>query len=339
MRFNGQRKLILKFLSSLLFLFSSYAEDFGVALPGQIQGEDRYYEQKKDEDPDGVINLIMGDRSDGSVYDKEISEEEKKKISDDYMIPGNREFKKDSLSEKEETFAIGNTVPFQHENEETLIEHDNDEIYGDIYNKGESSFSFAYIMDNYDVTDQRGVFQKSFEDASGSKRGGSLHLVWDEFFNRGWVGTFYGFGAGIGYSEGRGLFVSEASSSSDVRFQLYSIPLDLRLGFEIVPSRYFKLSFAGGPSVLGLMQTRSDLDKSENGRYRRQVSPGYFGHAKLQISISAMASDIAFKSYSQSDITNMYLNLEMRVQNYNSFQDDVSISGASIGAGFTFEYF
>lgn len=42
--------------------------------------------------------------------------------------------------------------------------------------------------------------------------------------------------------------------------------------------------------------------------------------------------------FTSSRITNLYLNLEARQQSYESFQDEISISGTSFGIGFTFEY-
>ena len=89
---------------------------------------------------------------------------------------------------------------------------------------------------------------------------------------------------------------------------------------------------------MGLYQSRTDLDRDNDDRYRRQISYGYFGQAKVQISVSAFFSGIAFSTYSESDMAGMYLNLEARTQSYENFQDDISITGSTFGLGFTFEY-
>ncbi|MCF8057965.1 MAG: hypothetical protein K9K67_01605 [Bacteriovoracaceae bacterium] len=323
---NGLKILIL----SVLFSLSLGAEDFGIALPDQLEPGKHLLESFEKDENNEDVDFSMGER-DSFIPSKQ---DEKKS----FAIMDKAEFEKKELSEKEKILATGNEVPYTHENRESLIEFKNKEIYKSIYNKGQSSFSFTYIKDEYDVKDNNNIYQQSFENAPGSKKGGSLHLHFDEYFSRGLFNTFYGYGLGVGYAVGKGIFSNSPVLESNVKFQLFTVPIDLRLGFDFVPSRFFKFSFSGGPSAMGLLQSRNDLDREDNLKHRRQVSYGYFGHGKLQISMSALSSFLASKTFSQSDLTNMYFNIEGRLQNYENFQDNISISGASFGLGFTFEY-
>lgn len=331
MRLSGLKKILI----SGLYLLSatSFAEDFGITMPDQLQGNERPYEGGEAlESSDDSADFIMGSR-DG--YDFPVSEESQE--NDPGFFTKAKEETKE-LTEKEKILSTGNEVPFTFEKSPTLVEFKNREIFKKIHNKGESSFSFGYIKDEYEFSDSRNVFKNSFDDATGSKRGGAVHLSFDDYITRGFFNIFYGAGFGVGFSEGKGKFTTSVNQESNVTLKLYYVPVDLRLGLELAPSRYFKIGLSGGPSAMGLFQSRSDKNQNEAGKYRRQVSYGYFGSAKLQLSLSGMSRSLAFKTFSQSDLTNMFLNFESRVQSYENFQDDISITGASFGIGFTFEY-
>jgi hypothetical protein len=332
---NGPKIRNLTLILSLIISLSLRAEDFGIAMPDQLEPDKYILESLENDEDNEDVSHVMGERDLDALFKKT---EDEKKGSQPYVIPDTAKYNEEELSEKEKILSTGNEVPYTHENKDNLIEFKNKDIYKEIYNKGEGSFSFTYIKDEYDVTDRNNVYQQSFKNATGSKRGGSIHFNFDDYISKGWLNTFYGFGIGIGYAAGKGIFVSSPNQESNVKFQLYTVPLDLRLVFDLVPSRYFKLSLAGGPSAMGLLQSRNDLDREDDQRYRRQVSYGYFGHAKLQISINSFSESTAIKTFSQSDLTNMYFNLEARVQSYENFQDEISITGASFGLGFTFEY-
>lgn len=334
MRLNGLKTLKI-LITSLFFTvsLSIVAEDFGIAIPDQLQGEDRLLESGKEyESSEDSPDFIMGERD---SFDTKVSEEEKGKA---YSLPGSAERTDGELTEKEKILSTGNDVPFKFENNENLIEFKNREIFNKIHNKGESAFTFGYIKDEYEVKDSRNVFQNSFEDATGSKRGGAVHLSFDNYLTRGLFNVSYGLGMGVGFWEGKGRFANSTTQESNVVLKLYYAPIDFRLGLELNPSKYFKIGLSGGPSVMGLFQSRSDKNQNESDKYRRQVSYGYFGSAKLQLSMSGMSKSLAFKTFSQSDLTNMFLNFEARMQSYENFQDDISITGASFGIGVTFEY-
>jgi len=322
----------LKILISISFLsFNVFAEDFGIAMPDQIKGEESEYNKEAENLDKDTSNLIMDA---GEEYDfSNIKSDEV-----NFSLPSSGEERVKKLSEKEKILSTGNEVPFQFENRENIISSKNADIYREVYNKGASGFGFTYIKDEYDVKDGSDLYRRSFEEATGSKKAGSLHFTFDRYLSRGVISTLWGFGAGVGYAQGKGLFKTSVGQESSAKFQLYTVPLDLRLGFELEPTRFFKIGLSAGPSVMGLLQSRSDKDSGEEGKHRRQVSYGYYGNGKLQVSLNSMFDDLSFKTFSQGNVTNMFLNIEARVQSFENFQDDISITGTSLGVGFSFEY-
>jgi len=331
MLFNGRKSLTLN-LFILLISFSLGAEDFGIAIPDQLNADPM--EVSEENDSSNFGNHLM-DSNDEKYNSWDPSEKE------DFAFSKNDQLKDKRVSEKEKALSKGIGTPFDLENKEQILKYSNREIFQKIYSSGEKSFSFSYIQDNYDVKDAANVFERSFNAENGTLRGGTLHLFFDNYLTKAFISPFWGGGFGVGYSQGKGIFRQSTTQESNVSFQLFTVPLDFRLGMDIGRGEYFKLSVAAGPSVVGLLQSRSDKERDERGeggKYRRQVGYGYFGHAKAQISLSSIATGMAFKTYSQYDMTNMYLNLEARVQNYENFQDDISINGLSFGVGFSFEY-
>lgn len=87
-----------------------------------------------------------------------------------------------------------------------------------------------------------------------------------------------------------------------------------------------------------LYQNRNDFQQGEKGRNKTQISHGQFANAQFKINLSGFNSDTAYDLFTSSQITNLYLNIEARYQSYRNFQDEIKISGTSLGLGFTFEY-
>lgn len=309
-------------ITLLIFSFNSYGEDFGIAIPGQIQDRG---ELNKSEGED--VHLI-GDRDDMETTGDEKSA----------ALPDSVDQYTKKLTWKEKILGSGVSAPFQYENEENQLVTKNSTIYNEIYDKGSRAFGFAYVQDGYSVKDSNGVFQRTYERSTGSVRGGTLHFEFDESLYKGLVDLNYGLGIGVGFSQGKGSFKSNQGQESDTTFSLYTIPLDFRLSFDILENKFFKVAIAGGPSVMGLYQSRDDLDADEDGKRVRQYSFGYFGQAKLKISMASFNKNIIISNFLSQNVTNMYLNLIARMQNYEKFQDNLSITGSSFGIGFSFEY-
>ena len=338
MLFNGVKIQNLKLAFFGLALISSvYAEDFGIALPDQLQ-ESEYdksptrEELKKFKDSGAHVMGIVPEADLETKYQENKNEKS-------YNIPEQGISEVPEPSEREKLVSPDNPMPFKHENLENMVEIKNDGIYGNYYDQGESSFSFTYIKDSYSVTDDRNIYQSSYIDSNEGLQGGFLLFNFDNYISRNFLSPFYGVGLGVGFSRGEGIFETSTDTASGVTFQLFMIPLDFRLGVTVGHGKYVRFSLAGGPSVMGLSQSRDDRGSSDEDKHRRQVSYGYFGHGKMQVSLNSIFNRLAFKAFQQYKMTNMYLNLEARYHNYANFQDeDIAMDGASFGIGFTFEY-
>jgi len=183
-----------------------------------------------------------------------------------------------------------------------------------------------------------GVFQKTFDTGNDdSKNAGLLLLSFDRYFKKGDVNWAWGFNLGASYKSGKGIFLT-SQVSSETQFILWLIPIDFAIIAEIPAGESFTFSFFGGPSIMGLMQHRSDREQGEAGKRRRQVSWGYIGGAKIKYSLGNLFSRNSFTLLSQMDISDFFLNFESRYQNYGNFQDDITISGVSFGLGLSFEF-
>ena len=86
------------------------------------------------------------------------------------------------------------------------------------------------------------------------------------------------------------------------------------------------------------MQVRSDRGDGEKGKRRRQFGQGYFGAAKLKFALGPIFERNAYSLLRDSDVSRFFLNLEARYQNYDDFNDPVTIDGISYGLGFSFEF-
>ena len=193
-----------------------------------------------------------------------------------------------------------------------------------------------FFQNNFDYTDTRGIYSKTFDSNSGAK-GGSLHLSMDKYIYKGALNLGYGGGFGLGYSTGKGIFTDDGTVST-TRFNLYSLPLDLRLLVELPIGQVLKLSLAGGPSAMGLVQNRSDRDDGDSDKERKQVGFGYFAEGKMKLNLSHIFTDTGFSYYRDHEVSFMSVDLAIRTQNYSGFADELEISGMSYGLGFTFEF-
>lgn len=239
---------------------------------------------------------------------------------------------------KEEVLRTDAGVPFEFEKNESLIRVRNSDIVDKIYDKGTNIFSFYYLLDQFDASDPNGIYQRTYVTSTGSQRGGSIHFELDAVSRLGFLRYTYGFSFGVGLSQGRASFSSNQDILSNANFSLFTIPVDFRLGFDLLSSKYFKLSVAGGPSVMGLYQSRSDKESGEEGKRVRQYSYGYFGQAKIKIGLGLFSERQTVSNFNTYDMTNAFITLESRYHSYSNFQDPFTISGASFGLGFSFEY-
>jgi hypothetical protein len=242
---------------------------------------------------------------------------------------------KDDVKEKYENF--GYTAPGMFEKSENYLEDDTLVMAKELRTNSSGSINIAFIKDSFNYQSENDVINKTISEGYRHVKGGTLHLRSDQYYNRTkLLNTFWSVGAGVGYNAGRGIFVD--GERSNTTFKLWEVPVDLSLGLEIPMTPLVKLSGSAGPSLMGLFQNRNDLQSGEKGRNKIQVSYGEFANAQFKVSLSGFSNDMAYNLFTESRITNLFLNLEARYENYQNFQDDIKISGASFGVGFTFEY-
>lgn len=223
------------------------------------------------------------------------------------------------------------------ETQEGYLEYKKSDLVDDKNRKGESSFTFTILKDDFDYDDGRGSFEKIFEGPGDITKGAYLILSRESYLLRSYVDLFWKGSLGVGLSYGQGQFVN--GETSDANFRLWKIPADLGLGISIPLGSWFSLSASGGGSMMLLMQNRSDVNKRNEKRNRRQFSPGYFAEAKFKWNLSKIFNDSSFLMLREYDVSNIYLDLMIRQQEYNNFKEEnLSVSGQSMGIGFSFEF-
>ena len=201
--------------------------------------------------------------------------------------------------------------------------------------------NFSYFLDNDNITGKKEAYRKIFVDPPKDKkykgrRYGTLQIGLEKALLRKGVFVNYGLSLGAGYSRGYGYF-SDGTSSSKTKISLYRVPFDAFLSLSIPFTPFTRWGLAAGPSLLGLYQVRSDFDSSESKRHIQQWGYGYGLAARFQVSLGKLfpKSFFSMKSYG---IIDTHLNIDARSQKYGGFQEDLEISGQSLGAGFSFDY-
>lgn len=232
---------------------------------------------------------------------------------------------------------VGYTLPGTFEKNENYIELDKNQMAKEFRNVSSGGINLSFIKNGYTYQSRNDVINRTVGTGYKSIKGGSLFVRNDSYFYRTtFVNTYWALGAGLGYNSGKGIFVT--GERSETTFNLWEIPIDLGLGLEIPISSWFKLAATGGPSVMGLMQSRSDFERGEKGKRKTQYSYGQFANLQMKINLTGFSGESAYDLFASSEITNLFMNLEARYQSYRNFQDDIKISGTSFGIGFTFEY-
>ncbi len=318
----------------IILLISSqvYGEDAGQMMMDEIENRTEIEKAIKNivEDEEIGSSFIPGD-IDGSIVT-----DIKKESNNDFFLsqekpkitePTKRDFALESGQKIIEDTSIPN---------DRLIEATNKEIVKEVSNLKNSVFSFYYIRDDYDVTDSRGIFQQTYVNDQSAVRGGSMMFSVEKAMLNSWVNILWGVNVGFGLSQGNGRFID--GERSDAKFSLWTLPVELGLTLEFPVSNWFILSAEAGPSAMGLYQVRSDFETGAKGKRRRQVGTGYYAEAKFKLSLSNIFSGTGFDYFSEYGISNTYLDIIARMQDYGNFQDDITITGQSLGVGFTFDY-
>lgn len=219
------------------------------------------------------------------------------------------------------------------------IENSYSEINKRLGDKGRKSYKIAYFFkDDVTYKSENNSFDRTFNKGPNNVRTGLLMVGYESYLNRRWIDFFWGINGGLSFRRGQGNFTSDQSPAEDAYINLWSLPLDLALGFNMPLSPWFGVAAQGGPSAMALFQSRSDRGDGEKGKRRSQLSPGYFADAQFRFSLSDIWPGGSFKMYSDYGITKLWLNIEGRYHSYNQFQQkDVKVNGTSLGLSFTFE--
>lgn len=276
--------------------------------------------------------------SEGKIPDV-ISSSTSKHDYENYNLPDSKQ--DEILNDKKYELPIGKVSGIRgvgvSETPENYSQADNRAHLKKISSSGKSAFRFSYFpVNNITFKDQAGIFDRVYKNGSGNRKSGMLLLSNEKFFSRKAIEWSVILTAGFSYYSGLGRFSD--GTTSETRFSLWMIPLDLGLGIGIPASRFFKIKLSGGPSILFLSQNRNDRSYGENGKTRRQIGTGYFAEGKAQFSLGNMFSKLGFQLFSEYKASQFFFNLEARLQSYARFQDDISIDSQSFGAGFQFEF-
>ncbi len=271
----------------------------------------------------------------GSMEDKRVIQEEVSK-SDNIDFSPLSETQDAYTNMKLDSIASNQGLPGDYDNAKNFLEYDDKALLKKAHNKGNTDFHFSYYISNDLKIKGRGGLYNSIFKGKNSKNYGPIMLGFHKFITKKFFEPFYGVNLGFQYGEGNGNFVS--GGTSEATFKLWMIPVDAVFGFNMNLSRYVKVGLMGGPSVMGLLQSRTDFGEDEPLKRRRQVGVGYFAAGNAKISLSQIFTGYGFNLYRESDVTQLYLALDFRMVNYSSFQDDITIDGTATGVGFVFEF-
>ena len=271
-----------------------------------------------------------------------------KESSSPFLFSGRKDLGDDEtlnqLSEKEKLNIRGASLPGMFSDSENYQEYTNREIMEDISNQSRNRLTFSFIRDTFDYKNEDENFDKIYRNSDGTNIHGVFILKNDFYYVKGFVNLFYGLGLGLGYNKGRGVFTDEEGGKGDdytdkVDFTFYTVPVDARFGLEIPLGSYLGLSFSGGPGVLGVVEHRTDRGHESDDRNKFQMGGGYFGSASLNIVVSSISRRTGVKILSRNGVSRFSANLEARYHSYFGFKDDnLAISGASFGIGFSYNF-
>lgn len=319
-----KRRILLVMSLVLCFQYSVLAEDFGHHVVGDEDLSDGLLNSKNP----GMNPFIPGESED--YYSTA------QKTDDPIFNPKIEKIgaKKELRHELKDS---GYTVPGTYENAQSFLEFDKKNLTKDYRKASSGAINLSYIHNGYNYDSTNNIIDTTISSGPKSVKGGSLLVRNDSYLYRSdFANLHWSLGVGLGYNSGQGIFVT--GERSDTKFSLWEVPVDLGIGAEINLGSWAKIAGTGGPSVMGLLQDRSDFERGEKGKRKIQYSPGYFTSAQLKINLSSLSPKSAHEIFTESEITNLLLNIEVRHQNYSSFQDEITLNGTSFGLGFTFEY-
>lgn len=323
MWYNGRMIRVLVLLFTLAIMSSSHAT-FKQFLGGE---EGKYIEGQS------IPNHHVPGWDEKSPYEAP----QRRPESGSVHVPGVLEHPEDlPANRKTDHVNAGIRVAGEGARAESYIGMDGDQILKDVNRRGSYSYSFKYINDGYNYLDSNNVFNKTFQEGSGSIQGGYLHLGGERFLWRNYIDVAFTGQVGLGYNRGRGVFVDGELSSTQM--QLWLLPIDAGLSVAVPLGPWAVLRGAGGPSLMGVIQTRNDRAREDTARERRQMSVGYYAEGSLRLNLSRIFPSTGFSVFRDYRASNFYMDLVIRDHRYENFKDEFTISGQSFGVGFSLDF-
>lgn len=233
---------------------------------------------------------------------------------------------------------IGYTVPGTFEKENNYLEIDKANYTKEMRLHSKSSLGLSYIRDGYTYTSPNDVIERTIARGYKHVQSGFLLFRYENYINKNeFLDFHWSLGSGLSYNYGRGIFASDGERS-ETGFQFWEVPMDFGLGANLSFGRFLKISATAGPSVIGLVQNRSDFAKNEKGKNKVQFGFGQFASLQFKMNLHSFSPESSYERFVTDEITASYFYLEGRYHNYSKFLDSIEISGASVGAGFSFEF-
>ncbi len=204
--------------------------------------------------------------------------------------------------------------------------------------QAKNGLSFSILYDNFNYGGQPGIYDQLFE---GSNKKASNNLFFQGSYGLTFLRKFIllsaGLNLGASYKYGKGDFLD--GQTSETTIALWAIPVDLAVFLQIPLGSMFRIEASAGPSLMTLLQNRNDRDQGESGKDLYQISPGYFAGGKFKINWGNIFKSSALALFNTSDVTNLFLNFDVRYETYNKFSDEyVKVDGISYGLGLSFEF-
>lgn len=319
----------MKYLYLIIFCIliskSIHAEDLGITILGS-EVEDTLSTLDEQLDPSPAVGSTGDEIGKIKVGEKSAN------------IPG---YNDDSISNVkinkiDELKAAGYSLPGSFANKENYTETDPGELVDQYRRDGTSAFNLTYIQDKYKYESPNNIIERTISKGFRHVQTGFLLVRSDNYFHKNAVfNLHWSLGGGLGLGYGKGIFIN--GDQSYAQFRLWEIPLDVGIGIEIPMTNWLKISGTVGPSGMVLIQNRGDLTEHETGKNKAQFGHGQFASAQFKFNLSKLTSLGSYELFTMSGITNLYLTLDARYHNYSHYLDAITISGTSIGAGFTFE--
>ena len=225
---NGRTHKVLLTVYLLVFSFSkSFAEEKvggWIAMPGQLEA-DYGKGLEKNEKNKKSSSVFFPIKQGPYLGDQEKQNTKKSAFISGKVESFNGDLKESAIGSSIQVPGVVGTKSFKAISNKKILER--------IDGKWNSSFTFSYIIDNYDYDDRNNIFDSVYREGANSSGYGTLLL---KFKERLFSVFYYGSNIGFGYSRGKGFFIPDgfeltAPEESNIEFKLYTVPVEISFGF------------------------------------------------------------------------------------------------------------